>query len=260
MLGRSLKMAFWIFHDHLGLLLIVNFMWAIAVAAPIAIALPPLFAGDFALAFVIGAPAIYVALFLLNPVLGVGIAQLTKTFIDTRDGALTNFFDGIRLYGIRAALLGLCYAIATTALGTSTWFYASKLQSTMPFLGYAISALALWCLTMLALMSLFALPALVQRKTGVFATIRLTALLALANPLLTLGIALQCLMLTIITAVLLPLFFFGFGAVLICIQSAAYELLSRKYAATDPAAPTADDADDDYLNRGFRDLFFPWRT
>ena len=260
MLGRSLKMAFWIFHDHLGLLLIVNFIWAIGVAAPIAIALPPLFAGDFALAFVVGAPALYIALFLLNPVIGVGIAQLVKTFIDTRDGTISDFFNGIRCYGLRAALFGLCYAIATTALVTSTWFYASKLQSTVPFVGYAISALALWCLSMLGLMSLFALPALVQRKTGVFTTIRLTALLALANPLLALGIALQCIMLFIVTAILLPLFFFGFGAAIVCIQSAAYELLSRKYAAKDNPAVIADDPNDDYLNRGLRDLFFPWKT
>lgn len=259
MLGRSLKMAFWIFHDHLGLLLIVNFIWAVGVAAPIAIALPPLFAGDFALTFVVGAPAIYIALFLLNPVLGVGIAQLVKTFINTRDGSLSDFFIGIRRFGLRAAFLGLCYAIATIALGTSTWFYASKLQASVPFLGFAISALALWCLAMLGLMSLFALPALVQRKTGVFATIRLTALLAFANPSLALGIALQCLMLSIVTALLLPLFFFGFGAAIVCIQSAAYELLSRKYAAKDDTAARTDDANDDYLNRGFRDLIFPWK-
>ncbi len=260
MLGRSLKMAFWIFHDHIGLLLIANFIWAVSVAAPIAIALPPLFAGDFALAFVVGIPALYVALFLLNPVIGVGIAQLVKTFIDTRDGSLSDFFDGIRRYGLRAALLGLCYAIATTALGTSTWFYASKLQPSVPFLGYAISALALWCLAMLGLMSLFVLPALAQRKTGAFATLRLTALVALANPALTLGIAVQCVMLSIVTVVLLPLFFFGFGAVIVCIQSAAYELLSRKYAAGDSTASVHDDSNDDYLNRGLRDLMFPWKT
>ena len=260
MLGRSLKMAFWIFHDHLGLLLIANFIWAVGVAAPIAIALPPLFAGDFALAFVVGAPALYVALYLLNPVIGVGTAQLVKTFIDTRDGSLGDFFAGIRRYGLRAALLGLCYAIATIALGTSIWFYASRLQASMPFLGYGISALALWCLGMLGLMSLFALPALVQRKCGVFATIRLTALLTFANPLLTLGIALQCLMLSVVTAVLLPLFFFGFGGAIICVQSAAYELLSRKYAASDSTASPPDDANDDYLNRGLRDLFFPWKN
>lgn len=260
MLGRSLKMAFWIFHDHLGLLLIANFIWAIGVAAPISLALPPLFAGDLALAFVVGAPAIYVGFFLLNPVLGVGIAQLVKTFIDTRDGALSDFFNGIRQYGLRAAFLGLCYAIATIALITSTWFYANKLQASVPFLGYAISALALWCLAMLGLMSLFALPALVQRKTGIFATIRLTGLLALANPLLTLGIAIQCLMMSIVTAILLPLFFFGFGAAIVCIQSAAYELLSRKYAAKENPGAIPDDANDDYLNRGLRDLFFPWKT
>ncbi|NUM54259.1 MAG: hypothetical protein HUU46_11495 [Candidatus Hydrogenedentes bacterium] len=257
MLGRSLKMAFWIFHDHLGLLLLVNLIWAVAVAAPIAIALPPIYSGDFELALVIGAPAFYIALFLLNPVVGVGIVQLIKVFIDTRDGSLADFLDGIRRYGLRAALLGSCYAVAVVALGTSTWFYASKLQSTAPILGYGISALALWCLAMLGLTALFALPALAQRKTGVFATMKLAALLVLANPLLAVGMAIQCLMLAIVTACLLPLFFAGFGSAILCIQSAAYELLSRKYAANDGSTPGAND---DYLNRGLRDLFFPWKS
>jgi hypothetical protein len=55
-----------------------------------------------------------------------------------------------------------------------------------------------------------------------------------------------------------PLFFLGYGVVLMAIVSSAYELLARTYAARD-GAPPVDDAHDDYLNRGFRDLIFPWK-
>ncbi|MBM3288545.1 MAG: hypothetical protein FJY92_00190 [Candidatus Hydrogenedentes bacterium] len=259
MLGRSLKMAFWIFHDHLGALLIANLIWATAVAIPIGIALPPLFAGDLELGIVLGIPAVYLSLFLLNPVLGVGIAHMIKTAIDTRDAGIGDFFAGVRLYGFRAAALGLCYAIAALALGTSAWFYAAKLQSTYPLIGYGISALAVWLLALVGLTAQFTLPALVQRKAGTFATLRLTALLVLANPGLCIGIAVQCLMITIVVAVLLPLFFAGYGAAFLCIPSAAYELLARKYAVGGLAASPVDDASDDYLNRGLKDLLFPWK-
>ena len=260
MLGRSLKMAFWIFHDHLGVLLATNLIWAVAVAVPIGLALPPLFSGDSELALVIGIPAFYLSVFLFSPVLGAGIAHTIKTAIDTRDAGIGDFFSGVRRFGARAAALGCCYAIASAAFATSAWFYAAKLQSTAPWLGYAISALAAWCLAVLALTSLFALPALVQRKAGAWTTLRLSLLLVLANPGLSLGIAFQTLMISVVAIVLLPLVFAGYGAALLCITSSAYELLARKYAASDgKSGAPPDDTNDDYLNRGFRDLFFPWK-
>ncbi len=260
MLGRSLKMAFWIFHDHIGKLLLANVIWATAVFLPIGIAAPSIFAGDVELVLLIGVPALYAGIFLFAPVLGAGMAHLVKVLIDKRDASLADFFEGIRLYGLRAAAIGFWYALAATALSTSAWFYAVQLRSTLPLLGYAISALAIWCLAVLGLTALFVLPALVQKKAGVFATLRLTLMLILANPGLALGIGLQTVMLTLTTALLLPLVFAGYGAALVCIGSAAYELLARKYAPSDPAPPPLDDANDDYLNRGFRDLFFPWKS
>jgi hypothetical protein len=260
MLGRSLKMAFWILHDHLGKLLIANFIWATAIFVPIGIALPTVYTGDVELILVVGVPMLYIGVFLCAPIFGAGIAHFVKVLIDKRDGALSDFFAGVRMYSLRAAAIGFWYALATTALSTSAWFYSAKLQSTMPLLGYAISALAIWCLTVLGLTALFVLPALVQKKAGVFATLRLTLMLILANPGLALGIGLQTVMLTLTTALLLPLVFAGYGAAVVCIGSAAYELLARKYAPSDSAAPPLDDANDDYLNRGLRDLFFPWKS
>lgn len=260
MLGRSLKMAFWIFHDHLGLLLVANFIWALAVAVPLGLALPTLFAGNGELALIVGIPAIYAGLFLCAPVLGVGIACLIKTLIDTRDASLADFFAGIRLYGLRAAAVGFCYAALLVMLCTSAWFYASKLHETLPIVGYGISVLAIWGLAFLGFTSLYALPALVQRKSGVVATLRLSALLVLAHPALTIGIALQCLLLTVVAIAVLPLLFAGCGSLMLCIASAAYETLARQYAPADSHGVAGPASNDDYLNRGLRDLFFPWKS
>lgn len=259
MLGRSLKMAFWIFHDHLGLLLAANFIWALTVAVPLGLALPPLFAGDGELALVIGIPSIYIGLFLCAPVLGAAITHLIKTLIDTRDAGLSDFFVGVRLYGVRAAALGLCYAVLTVAFCTSAWFYATKLGDTFPIAGYGISALAVWGLAFVGFTTVYALPALVQKKKGAIATLRLSAQLVLAHPILTIGIAIQCLLLTFVAIAVLPLLLAGYGALVLCITSAAYELLARKYAPADSPADSHSVPNDDYLNRSLRDLFFPWK-
>lgn len=261
MLGRSLKMAFWIFHDHLGLLLIANCLWAASVAAPIGLALPAFASGDWELIFVVALPAFYLALFVSAPALGAGMAHLIKVLIDKRDATMSDFFQGVRLYSWKAIGIGSCYALTIVAFTTSAWFYPSKLHASLPILGYVIGALAVWCLAITALTTPFVLPTLVQKRAGVFATLRLATLLVIANPGLSIGIAVQTVMLTAITFVLLPLFFVGYGAAVLCVGSAAYELLARKYATIGGTAlPTPDDANDDYLNRGLRDLFFPWKS
>jgi len=255
MVGRTLKMAFWLFHDHLGTLLAANLIWAVALAVPISIGVPAFISGDARLMFLVGAPAIFVAFFVLSPLVCTGIAHLVKTCIDTRDGSLSDFFTGMWKYALRSVGAGVVYGVVMIALLTSAWFYATRLHATAPIVGYALSGLALGSAAVLGAMALLLPAAIVQRKTGVFATLRLTLLLVLANPLWMLGVSLQCLFLTVLSVFFVPLFFAGYASAVVCAGSAAYELLARKYAVD----REQDDLQDDYLNRGLRDLFFPWK-
>jgi uncharacterized membrane protein YesL len=161
----------------------------------------------------------------------------------------------------------LFYVAAATCLATSAWFYATRLGGTAPLLGYALSALALWCLAFLAVTALFAAPAVVQRKASWLATLKTAALLVLANPLLTLGLAAQIAAVTAVAVLVPPVLIFLYGAMVIVVMSAAYELLAREYAAmangsageAPAGARNIDDSQDDYLNRGLRDALFPWK-
>lgn len=250
MLGRALKMAFWVTYDHVGKLILANIVWFLGVAVPAA-------AGWAALGV---SPAVALLLFavslgVVHPALTVGIAHMVKTLIETRDGSLGDMFRGIRLYGRRAAAIGLLYLLGIVSLTTSMWFYAAKLRDSLPWLGFGLSALAAWALVFALLTALMVVPALVQKKAGALATVKLAAALVLANPFFALGLAAQVLGFTVVSVVFTPLVPLLYGSAVVVLITSAYEMLARKYAADE--APS--DEDDDYLNRGFRDFLFPWK-
>lgn len=262
MLSRALKMAFWVTYDHLGKLILANLLWAMAVTIAGIPALGALLSPEPGVALVIGAPSAVICFGLVMPVMSVGLAYMAKELIEKKDGTVGDLFRGIRLYWSRAAALGLCYIGAVVCLVTSAWFYATRLRDTMPWLGYTISGLAVWGLLFLGVMSVLVMPALVHKRGRVVETLKLTALLTLDNPVLALGLALQVAAFTALAVVLMPVFFFLYGSVVIVMGACAYEVLARKYqsAAPEGGAPTPpDDEQDDYLNRGLRDFLFPWK-
>ena len=270
MLGRSLRMAFWITYDHIGKLILASLIWSLPLAVFAFLALGATALQHPLLGAAIAAPCAIVAAGILLPVLSAGLAHMVKQLIDTRDGSLGDMFRGIRLYWARASVVGVVYLAAGICLATSAWFYAEKLRDHTPWLGYGISAVALWCLAFLVLSAMLAMPTLVQKKGGVLETVKLSALLVLDNPLLMLGTVMQVAGMTAVAVVVPPVLFFLYGGTLLVVLSSVYEMLSRKYAAVEAAsskgippgqAPVApvDDEHDEYLNRGFRDFLFPWK-
>jgi len=271
-------MAFWVTYDHAGKLLLANLVASIAVAVPAMLGVAAFMTHDMVLIVAVAAPMLALAWCVAMPVAAAGLAHMVKELIDTRDGAVRTMFDGMRLYWRRAIALGTIYGAAVLTLTTSVWFYATKLRDTAPWLGYAVSTVALWCLAFVALTALLLMPALVQKRAGIPATLKLTALLVLDNLLFVIGLALTILALGA-TVLVPPVFFFCYAGLAIVIVSCAYELLARKYeavlsgpqpgakathigpvsAARDGTRPLAQDERDDYLNRGFRDFLFPWK-
>ncbi len=263
-------MAFWVTYDHLGKLILASLLWSVPVAVPAFVAASAFRIADPGVQLVIGVPALILSFGVVLPVMSVGLAHMAKELIDTKDGSILDMFRGVRVYWRRAIGVGVSYLIVLTCLTTSTWFYASKLRDSIPWLGYGISALSLWCLVFVLLTSLLVMPTLVQKKANLLGTLKLTCLLVLDNPFLTLGIAAQVVAITVTAMVLAPVLFLLYGAVVIVLVSSAYELLARKYASLEPAedghvttdegqAAVLEDEQDDYLNRGFRDFLFPWK-
>ena len=268
MLGRTLKMAFWVTYDHIGKLILANIVWFLAFAAPGSVGWVAFRAGDAGVRLLVAWPLLIFSMGIVLPVMTAGLAHMIKVLIDKRDGSIGDMFRGIRMYWRRAAAIGLAYLFGSASLATSAWFYAAKLHGSLPWLGYGISAVALWALVFVLLSALLVMPALVQKKERAVATVKLAALLALANPLFTAGLAVQVVGFTILAVVVTPLVPLVYGAVVVVLVSSAYELLARKYASAGmPGGPLealggtrpVTDEEDDYLNRGFRDFLFPWK-
>lgn len=264
MLGRALKMAFWVLYDHLGKLLVANLLWALGILVPGGMALSCVLSGNPSVQVYLGAPTALFTAVVGFPVLSAGLAHMAKQLIERKDGSLGDLFEGIRLYWRRATGVGGVFAFALTCLTTSAWFYASKLNEVAPMAGYALSALALWGVAFVLMAGLYVFPALVQKRTGVLETIKLSFLLVFANPLLSIGLALQSAALGAIALMAPPFLIFGYGVAVIVMMSSAYELLARQYATSDSPdgaekGAAVDDSQDDYLNRGVRDALFPWK-
>lgn len=273
-------MAFWVVYDHVGKLVLANLAWTATAAPPLLVFFAALLSGDRAITLFLGLPALVLTLGVIAPVNAAAIAHLAKVMIDTGDASFADWGRGVKLYWRRAIATGFACLAAVAALLMSAWFYAVRLGAAAPWLGYAISALAVWCLALAALALPLAFPALVQKKSGVLATLKLAALLVLDNPLFCLGLWVYFVLLAALSIIILPFAAFFSGAAGVVLGSTAYEMLARKYAAVEREKQGAqtepdgregavvsrggklvfDDSKEDYLNRGFRDFWFPWKA
>lgn len=258
MLSRALKMTFWVTYDHLGKLLVANLIWAIGITLPGVFALTAFNSGDPLVILAAGLPFLYLALGVIGPILTAAMAHMAKVLIETGDGSMGDLLEGLIKHWKKAWALGTIFFVATGIAGTSVWFYSSQLSGDIAWLGFAASALAMWALLFIILCAVMVMPTLVQKRASVLATLKLTALLVLDNPLLTIGVAIHWAAMLVLAVVMVPIFFGLYGAVCTVLSSCAYEVLHRKYAAKD-ATPHRRDEDDDYLNRGFKDFLFPWK-
>ena len=278
MFFRTLKMTFWVTYDHLGKFLVANVLAMTILSLPIVAAstlLPGSEATQDALIVVV---LLAVASAMAAPVLFAGIAHMTKEFIETHDGSLRTMIHGTVLYAKRAAVLGLFYFSAAACLLASLWFYSVQVGPQRPWIGYSLAGAAFWGLLFLAAMGLVLIPALVQKRGGVLDTLKLSAVLVLGNPLAFFGLAIQIVLLSPLL-VLPPILLLISASVLIALTMSFYELLWRRYALGQAKATNAhnlrddsglgvsgairdgriSDREDDYLNRGIRDLLFPWK-
>jgi uncharacterized membrane protein YesL len=267
MLSRSLKMAFWVIYDHTGKLILASLLWSLVPAIPLYFAWLSLMSQDPVLMLATGLPCVAAAFGVALPLMSTGMAHLIKVLIDKRDGEFRDFFRGIALHWRRTIAIGAMYAAASACLAASALFYPAFFNDASPLFGYCIGAAAIWCLAFLGLSAMYVAPAIVQRNGTARETVRIAAMICLANPVLTLGLAAQILLIGIVSLAMLPLFIALFGAIAMALASSAYELLSRKYARIaaeknggDAMVAILDDSQDDYLNRGFRDFLFPWKS
>lgn len=253
MLSRALKMWFWLTYDHLGRVLV----WNTACMLPVLLLTASAFSGSaiwaltcFIVAYAIVLPASLAAL-----------GQVARVLLEEKDAPLSTIVAGLRAHALQGALLGLLGLVLCGGSLFGAWYYAFRFAAPGNLLGYGLAAFCLWWAILCAAVLNLALPALAQKRAGLREALRLGLVLTLDNPVYAAVIFLQVLGLALFA--LAPPVFLCFSAVPIAfLQSTAYEMLSRKYAAPlvdGKRLLIFDDAADDYLNRSLRDLLFPWK-
>jgi len=263
-------MAFWVYYDHLGRALLLN----IAVVAIMFLnryltlhaqstsqSATHSAQGDslfhwFLASFVLG----LVALFMLLGAVVAVVATVVKTWIEqssTKVNART-----LCGYGLRGAVLGLLQGVVfCMAISVAAFYFnvADGIPRPLALLmtGYGIAILILWFAAFGWGMS-----ALVNRRKGIFDALRTAYVLVAGNLVFAFIIGAHLVALCLFSF-LNPLVLIIFGVVPATVLAASsYEMLARKYAApieNGQRILVFNDAEDDYLNRGFRDFFFPWK-
>lgn len=261
-------MAFWVCYDHLGKLVVVNVCCFLFALLPVLAAYGALVWAPPAAAVLMAGAGLVLLVALVLPLCAAGLAAMMKELIETRDGSVTSFWRGMRRFGLRAAGIGALLTLAEVVLWVSVWFYATQFGPKNAIVGYGLSAVALWTAVFVCFLSLLVMPALVQKDGGVLATLKLAALLVLDNPLLVLGLAFGLMPLALACAAPPVVLLFSL-APMMAVVSSGYEMLSRRYAALEAFQEQGvtgnvridfGDEEDDYLNRGFRDMVFPWKS
>ncbi|MCX5770504.1 MAG: hypothetical protein NTZ09_09570, partial [Candidatus Hydrogenedentes bacterium] len=132
-------MAFWVYYDHFGKLVLANLILAGLLLALGMAGLAGLWTGVAAFVVLITVPAAAVSFGVVVPVFSAGLAHVVKELVETGDGSFVALFRGIGLYWRRAMCIGFIYMAAVAVLLTSAWFYAVRLGSAAPWLGYGIA-------------------------------------------------------------------------------------------------------------------------
>jgi len=237
-------MSFWIVYDHLGRLIGLNVLSLTLVSAPLWIGLH---VAEMPAAAAVGLAAACAC------VVAAGQAALVQAIIAGRELDGRHLLAAIRRFGPAALGLYALYFLALGASGTGIWFYGSVVSQTRPLAGFMLAQLCA-CTGALALMAaMYGLPALLAQGGRPLRALKISVMLVARHPVASAGLLLAagvCGVFALSPPGLVLLSTWPAVALACC----AYELLARHH---DPET-AVDDAEDDYLNRGFRDFLFPW--
>lgn len=237
-------MTFWVLYENAGYLILLNLATLVLIVGP-AWLIYTISGGNV----VISAMAVA----LIGVVALAGQATLIKALLEGEECSLRRVANGMSAHG--PALIGLAVTLTSVEAiaGMGTWFYAMQVTPTRPVLGLFLSGFCLSVGLAISFSGTYVLPALVNQRGSALKALRTSAALAGTHWVVTLGLVVMMA---------------GYGAFMatppglllfstlppVTLACCAYELLARHYATV----PVYDE-DDIYLNRGFKDLLFPWK-
>lgn len=222
LLRTAFRQFFWLSYDHIGLLILANLLW-------ILLSLP-----------LVTAPAATAGLFYLT-------ARISRR----EDASLRDLLIGFRLFFKPALMIGLVDAAIAIILWVNVDFY-SHLGGRASIPGMLFAGLIIWATAFWVLIHAHLFPLLISGEKGVRSLFRKSALLTLHNPAFTIGITVQSISLTVITAMTGVGLFAVAGALTAVLLTTGHRSILLRYAPEHTPAPLE--------QRGWRDLWRPWEA
>jgi len=219
--GRAMGRFFWTTYDHIGRLVAANLCIGGIVLAPLTVVdlWPPLLVPFLLYAFVAGS------------ILQTAMAAFALDMRRFRDPPLKALWAAVRrfwLVGLKAHLLA-AGALGILYVNVRFWSAPPIYAQQLKWPGLLIAGLCVWAAAFVGLCYLFLLPLLVEKRTGVWAAWKQSALLALDNigPALGAGIVLGLLEVLGVMTLAGPILFCS--AVLATMSAALYTTVHYKY-------------------------------
>ena len=265
MLARCLKMAFWVGYDHLGKWLLINMLIVLSLFTGSGIIV---LISTFELAGLLLAMPLFLGMLIWFFASILAVTFMIKELIEQRDVTLRHFLCGLQQSFRKRIVCCFMHIFIGICIIFAVYFYTAIIGASIPWLGYTLSVLAIWAIAFWGLITLILPPALTWKSEGYWAVLKLCALLVLDNPVFMLGLLLASFILA--TLALMPPMVLLFSVVpQVILVTCAYEVLSRKYALLEALPENRKrrlrledwkDEEDDFLNRGIRDIIFPWKS
>jgi len=259
MLGRSLRVAFWLSYDFLGTAMLCNTLVMTGALVLLGAALSILAAAD-------AIPEMALAAFMLLCASAwagagaAGICQLWKAGLETRMASFRDFGDGLRAHGPKGAMAGVGLFIVEGAVLGAAVLYGGGFFTAPPLAGALLAGICLGTALVLAMVGIWLWPVLVHTSGAWQTRLKLAMLLAAKRPGLSMGILCWYVAGAAIAVLLTPFVILWSLAPTMALSMAAYEWLDRQYAAGEGPFPDPNDPLVlEYMDRSFRNFWFPWK-
>lgn len=256
-----LRSWFWRFYDHLLLLILCNFSWALTCFG-LAWLVHHLGWIDLSKQINIDVFSRIYGLYSIESAISVGWAYWVFKIIIEGDGNLKDIWAGIRFYFLKAVGLAIVSGLVTSLIFYNTFYYFSTYHQSHHFFSLLLTAFCIWILVIWMSSCLYQWPILFFQNPPFFRIYYKSCILALANGLVSFGILViftLCFgffsLVQFLWFFIGPVFFFSFQCVAL-----EKHLLRYKIIYKDKPLDLCLELLDRERQRGWRDFFKPWET
>jgi len=250
-------MTFWVWYDYMGIWFILN----LCAFTPILLSVPFIYNSN--LTFIL--KLLFLSIFCFYIFFtNVFISSITASILEHRYELKNTILQAIRIALSKSLPMGFIYFLIFGVFFVNIYFYSRYNFFNLTWINYFLIGLFVWLILFTFISLMWTIPSLIYKKMKVLRYIPWGYMLFFANPYFSFLAFFWYTIFYVFNAFPIYLFFVGMVIPPIFV-TCAYEILSRKYEAIQkqqidlPDYQIFRDYEDEYLNRGWKQFFKPWK-